>query len=354
MNQPLIPHPDTLTVAWGWFQFLLLLAFPLHLLAMNAMVGGLAIGVFQHFQGGPVRLRLAYRLAVLLPVVIAFAVNFGIAPFLFSQVLYGHFFYTSSILMASFWLAVIPILILAYYGAYLYDFRFQQLGEVGRWLALAVLLMLLVIGFFFVNNMQLMLLPERFADYLDHMNGSMLAAAHPAFLPRYLHMMAGALAIGGLYVALAGRFRANRDPELAAQAQDVGLPTFFWATLANVPIGLWYLLLLPRETMLLFMGRNLPATICFALALILMVGMLVVAWQKKLWLTVWHALAMVVLMSFMRAWLRAGYLRDVFNLDQLQVTAEYSPMLFFFAVLIFGIACIVWMLKKARETLADM
>ena len=40
-----IPSADTIPVAWGWFQFLLLLTFPLHLLAMNAMVGGLAIAL---------------------------------------------------------------------------------------------------------------------------------------------------------------------------------------------------------------------------------------------------------------------------------------------------------------------
>lgn len=354
MNPMPIPHPDTIPVAWGWFQFLLLLTFPLHLLAMNAMVGGLIIGVYQHFKCGQVRARLAHRIAVLLPLVIAFTVNFGVAPLLFSQVLYGHFFYASSILMASFWLAVIPILILAYYGAYIYDFRFQQLAGAGRWLALLVLLMLLVIGYFFSNNMLLMLLPERFAEYFGRMDGTMLASADPSFLPRYLHMMLGALAVGGLFVALAGRYRAERDPELAALAERVGLKAFFWGTAANILVGFWFLLVLPRETMLLFMGRNMPATVCFTLALILTVGMLVVAWKRKLWLTVGHAVAMVYLMAFMRAWLRSEYLREVFNLGQLQVVPEYSPMLFFFAVLLFGIGCIVWMLKKTRETLAGM
>lgn len=352
MNMWPIPHPDAIPAAWGWFQFLLLLTFPLHLLAMNAMVGGLAVAVVQHFKGGPVRLRLAHRLAVLLPLVIAFAVNFGVAPFLFSQVLYGHFLYASSILMASFWLAVIPLLIVAYYGAYLYDFRFQKLGAVGPWIALGILVLLVIIGYFFVNNMQFMLLPERFADYFARMNGSLLVSDHPAFLPRYLHMMTGALAVGGLFVALAGRYKVERDPDLAVLAQDVGLKTFLWATIANVPIGLWFLLALPPEQMLLFMGRNLPATISFGGSLVLTAGMLFFAWRKKFWLTFWHTVGMIVLMSWLRAWLRAGYLQEVFTLDQLQVVPEYSPMLFFFAVLLFGIGCIVWMLKKTRESLA--
>jgi hypothetical protein len=62
--QPIIPTADTIPAAWGWFQFLLLLTFPLHLLAMNAMVGGLTIGIVQHFRGGEIRTSLAHRIAV--------------------------------------------------------------------------------------------------------------------------------------------------------------------------------------------------------------------------------------------------------------------------------------------------
>ena len=128
-------------------------------------------------------------------------------------------------------------------------------------------------------------------------------------------MMTGALAIGGLFVALAGRYQADRDPELAAVARDVGMKTFFWTTLVNILIGVWFLLAQPRPMMLLFMGGSLPATINFVIALLVAVGMLFMAWKKKFWLTFWHAVALVFLMSFMRAWLRAGYLHEVFTLD---------------------------------------
>ncbi|MEJ2057351.1 MAG: hypothetical protein P8X39_05885 [Desulfofustis sp.] len=139
--QPYIPTADTIPVAWGWFQFLLLLTFPVHLLAMNAMIGGLTIGIVQHFRGGETPARLAHRIAFSLPLVIAFAVNFGVAPLLFLQVLYGHFIYTSSVLMGIFWISVIPLLIVAYYGAYLYDFKllrrlslaFQVLPPLDGW-----------------------------------------------------------------------------------------------------------------------------------------------------------------------------------------------------------------------------
>ncbi|WP_228854544.1 hypothetical protein [Desulfomarina profundi] len=158
--------------------------------------GGLILGVIQHFKGGEIRLRLAHRIAIVLPLIIATTVNLGVAPFLFAQVLYGQFLYTSSVLMGFVWILVIPVLIVAYYGAYLYDFRFVQLGRAGIWIGTLVSFLLLAIGWAFSNNMLLMLLPGTYAGYFDHMNGTLLATGYVNFLPRYLHMMLGSIAIG--------------------------------------------------------------------------------------------------------------------------------------------------------------
>ena len=349
--QPIIPSADTIPVAWGWFQFLLLLTFPLHLLAMNAMVGGLAIGVVQHFRGGDSRRRLAHRIAIILPLVIAFTVNFGVAPLLFLQVLYGHFVYTSSILMGLFWIAVVPILIIAYYGAYLYDFKFKGLGAAGKWLALAVLLLLFCIGYFFSNNMLLMSLPERFSEYFQHRDGSLLVSGQSEFLPRYLHMMTGALAVGGLFVALLGRFRAQAAPELAAHASAVGMKTFFFMTIVNVGVGTWYLTSLPKQQMLLFMGRDLAATICFIVALLLVIGVLVSSFRQQLMTTLIGTVVLVYLMSFLRSWLRTDMLADYFNLSQLQVAPQYSSMFLFLICLAGGVACVGWLIAKTVNVL---
>ncbi|EKD39710.1 MAG: hypothetical protein ACD_75C00313G0002 [uncultured bacterium] len=351
MESLIIPHPDSIPVSWGWFQFLLLLTFPLHLLAMNAMLGGLAIGVVQHIRGGSLPRELAHRIAVALPLVIAFVVNFGVAPLLFVQVLYGQFMYSSSVLMGGFWILIIPVLIIAYYGAYLYDFRFTRLGSAGPLVAVVVFLLLAAIGFFYSNNMLLMALPERFGEYFSHRNGSMLVFDHPEFRPRFLHMMLGSLAVGGLFVGLLGRFSRNARPELAAHAEQVGLSSFFILTLGNILAGLWYLVSLPEPLRNIFLGGNTGATIAFAVALLLAAGALFGAYRRKFRLTFFHAITLVVVMTFMRAWLRAAYLQDVFTLDHLQVVPQYSPMIFFFVTLAAGIVCLGWLVKKTGEAL---
>ena len=353
MNTVLIPSPDTIPAAWGWFQFLLLLTFPLHLLAMNAMLGGLGIGVVQHLIGGTHRQRLAYRIAVALPLVVAFVVNLGVAPLLFVQVLYGHFVYSSSVMMGIFWIMVIPILIIGYYGAYLYDFKFKSLGKAGVLVAAAVFIIFLVIGYFFSNNMLLMTLPKKFSYYFYHMDGTMLVSADSQFLPRYLHMICGALAVGGLFVALLGRFKALTEPALAEHALDVGMKTFTWFSLLNVGLGTWYLISLERSTMMLFMGQNLLATVCFVFALILVLHILIAGFRKKLMSTVGGLVLLVYLMSFLRAWVRSDYLKEFFNLGQLEVVTAYSPLIFFFVVLVLGLACIFWMLKLTATALRE-
>jgi len=349
MDPLIIPQPDTIPVSWGWFQFLLLVTFPLHLLAMNAMLGGLAICIVQQVKGGSVRKQLAHRIAISLPLVIAFVVNFGVAPLLFVQVLYGQFLYSSSVLMGAFWIMIVPVLIVAYYGAYLYDFRFTQLGSTGPFLAVLVFLLLLVIGFFFSNNMLLMVTPAQFGEYFSHQSGTFLSFGQPGFWPRFLHMLFGALAVGGLFVALLGRFRKSVNPDLAKHAEQVGLSTFLFLTSVNVMIGIWYLLSLPKELMMLFMGSNVGATITFCAALLLVVGALVGAVKRKFWLTFYHALGLVVVMTFLRSYLRSAYLKDVFTLNQLEVVPQYSPMIFFFVTLVGGIFCIIWLIKKTRD-----
>jgi hypothetical protein len=351
MDPLLIPQPDTIPVSWGWFQFLLLLTFPVHILAMNAMMGGLLIGIVQRLQGGTVQKQLAHRIALALPLVIAFVVNFGVAPLLFVQVLYGQFVYSSSVLMGFFWILIVPVLIIAYYGAYLYDFKFKALGSFGPLIAIIVFLLLTVIGFFFSNNMLLMSLPERFVDYFSVKDGTLLAYNEPEFWPRYLHMMLGAIAIGGLFVGLLGKLNKSNNPDLAAHSESVGIFTFNLFTIINIAIGFWYFFSLPETQRKVLMGGSIPATAMFALTLLLITGAIFVGIKKQFWLTFFHAVALVLAMIFIRSWVRSSYLEQFFTLDTLQVMPQYSPMIFFFVTLLGGVVCLIWLLKQTYEAM---
>ncbi len=134
---------------------LLLVTFLLHLVAMNLTVGGTAIAIVcarrrksDAFAGQ----LLALRSPRILPVSFGVHHNARVAALLFVQVLYGNLLYASSILIGAFWIAVIPALIVAYYGLY-----YRKSHPANAWPAGMSLLLLLAIGFVYVNNFTLML-----------------------------------------------------------------------------------------------------------------------------------------------------------------------------------------------------
>lgn len=344
---PMIPSPDSIPTAWGYFQFLLLLTFPIHLFFMNAMIGSSAVALYAHIKGDDQSRDLAYELAKVIPLLIALAVNFGVAPLLFVQVLYGHLIYTSSVLMGVFWILIIPLLLTAYYATYWYDFKFAALGRAGILVLAFGYLIFLLIGFFLVNNMTLMLHPESWGAYLDNSAGTLLNTQDVTLWPRYLHFMVGGSAIGGLFVALYGRFIARRNTALGARATATGLKLFLTLTPLQIGIGVWFLIALPQEQLLLFFGGNPLATANFLVAMLLVPAALLAACNKRLYLTAGITAVLGCLMVFMRDFLRGGYLRDVFTLDMLPLVPEYSSLLLFLVTLVIGLVLIAWMLRVA-------
>src|SRR5271165_6599219 len=117
-----LPHLDPMPLpAPVWLlRTLLLLTFFLHVLFMNCLLGGTTITLvcMMRRTTSAFSARLAGDLGRLLPSVFAFTITLGVAPLLFLQVMYGHLLYTSSILIGVPWLAVIGLVILAYYGVY--------------------------------------------------------------------------------------------------------------------------------------------------------------------------------------------------------------------------------------------
>jgi hypothetical protein len=349
----IIPTPDAIPVAWGYFQFFLLLTFPLHLLFMNAMLGSAVVALFQHFRSHSESKKLAHFIAVFLPVTVAFAVNFGVAPLLFVQVLYGQFVYVSSVMMGVFWISMVQLLILAYYGTYLYDFKFKSLGGWAPWVLSGSILVFLFIGFMFTNNMTLMLHPERWLAYFNDRSGTFLNTSDPILWPRYLHMMTGALAVGGLFVALISLFKKRSDPELCRYGVQVGMQTFFRLTLLQVVVGLWYLTSLDTAMMMRFMGQSSLYTGIFVTAMGLVICVLWSSWKGRPVLTLIAVTPLLYCMSFMRDMLRIESLKPYFQLSSLPVNPEYSPLVFFVVTLIGGVITVVWLVRKCLQAFVD-
>jgi hypothetical protein len=333
----LIPAPDVLPAPVWTFDVLLLATFVLHVLAMNVLVGGSVIALVAHVRGRG--LDVAQDLSRRLPTTLALTINFGVAPLLFLQVLYGHLVYASSLLMAGFWLGMVFIVLAAYYALYLYDFRLASRGEGARvwlWVALALLL---CAGFLFSNNMTLMLRLEAWPGLVAGQTGWALNLSDPTLIPRWLHFMTAALAVGGLAVALLGRRHRHED------WVELGMLWFTRATLAQLAFGTWFLLSLPRPVMLAFMGDHVPATMLLLAGLAAAGLSLAAGFQKKPVPAAVLTVLTVALMALVRDQVRALSLKPWFSLSELQVATQVSPIVLFLATFAVGLIAVAWMLK---------
>jgi hypothetical protein len=344
----LIPVPDAIPVPWGWFQILLTVTFVLHLVFMNAMLGG-AIIAFAGGLRGRAGEATARDVSTKLPFSVAFAVNAGVAPLLFLQVLYGHFVYSSSILMGRWWLSIIGLLIVAYYAVYAYRDRFDRGAGVRQGLMGLAMVLLLFIGFLFTNNWTLAVSPERWTAYFDAPGGTLLNLSEPTLWPRYLHMVAGSVAVAGLLLALFARRRAARGDTASAPRVAEGMAWFSWATLLQVGLGSWWLMALDRDVMKLFMGGSPLASALLGIGLLLTAVALVFGFRRQVAPAAVTTVVLLLVMAVMREIVRAGDLAPYFRPGQLEVRPEVSPLILFLVVFVIGIGTVAHMLRLAAR-----
>jgi hypothetical protein len=353
----LIPAADPVYSAPIWFESLRIGGFFAHLLMMNTVLGlsvialamearVLALGLTPRNDAlnGPL-----HAVATRIPTALALAVNFGVVPLLFLQVVYGQFFYTSSVLMAWWWLAVIGLVMLAYYGLYIYDFKFHAPAAVKTLLLLVVVACLLLTSFIYVNNMTLMLDPKQWTGYFKAPGGTLLNRGEPTLWPRWLHFLFGSLAVGGLLFAHAQARKAAGGDPAAKLGVRVGLRWFGHATFFQLLVGLWFLLSLPDPV-------SGPLLRGGPLLLLLLAGIaggflsLLFAVKQQLWAASWTTLGTLILMVTLRELVRGLYLAPYFKPSDLLVVPQYSPMVLFFCSLALGLGLIVWMLRRPTRS----
>ena len=341
----LIPVPDAIPVHWGWLNFFLIFTFMLHMLCMNSMLGLGIIALFNSFSQKPDALATSRQISTKLPYTIAFTVNMGVAPLLFIQVLYGQFIYTSSLLMAAYWISIILIMLIAYYSAYLYDFKFDAFGS-QRMIFIAVsVILLLVVAFFFSNNMTLMLTPAEWPRYFANPGGTLLNLSEPTLIPRYLHFVASAMAVGGLFLAIVWKTKERKSNTSYLGNIKQSMRWFTHATLAQFIIGSWFLMRLPENIAGMFMGQHPYATLLFALGIIGTIISLILGFKNKVWPCTVVTLITIALMVLMRDQLRLAYLKPYFHPSMLETAPQYGPFFLFLISLVIGILMIGFMLK---------
>ncbi|MBN1846747.1 MAG: hypothetical protein JW810_13770 [Sedimentisphaerales bacterium] len=359
---PPIPSHDHLFLpaAPRLLVFLSTATFWAHLLLAGTVVGGsLFLLVRRVGRPGELDRQLDRRLLRALPVVVSLTITFGVAPLLFTQALYSHYFYSANILIGPFWLASLGFLLVGFVALYL-------ASVCGRfWLAR--ILLLIVAGCFvsilyiFTNNSVLHIMPEYWFEF--HLGIQRLHVRDAVTNPRVLHNIAAALVISGLAIAWIGRF-ARRAGAAREHAVKTGLHWMLLGLVLQIGFGLWYVLALPAEIRRGLLGFGHLTSIAWYAAVALVAvnllaavkGIMQPAVPKWLLLATAAPALGLVGMLLARQYLRACYLArpaaGAFGLQDWHVQPQYPQMTIFAVLLVLALLVIVlalWGLRPAKS-----
>lgn len=345
----LIPTPDALQVHWLIVQLPLTLTTFLHLVAMNVVIGTACLCLILFARKNDTSSATAKNLAGILPVAMAAAINLGVPPLLFLQTLYGQFLYTSTVLMAFFWLAIVDLLIFSYYALYLFLFRRNSAWGSGPLLLAGALAALALVSLFFTNNNSIMQQPTSWLQSFPRINGLQLNFSDPAMLPRYLHFMLSALAVGGLTAAAFDSFRHRRGDSKPGPLAVHGCTIFASATIANFGIGFWFLgAVLPTINQAGGLITGLFALALFGSVISAAVSVIRALTGRIIAACGW-SLAAIFLMTVDRDLLRLATLAPYWSPNELPVAPQYSPFFVFLLFAVGAVFLIRWMLAKALK-----
>lgn len=339
------PVPVPLPAPSGLLQLLLVFTFILHVLAMNFLLGGTVILAVSSFLGrrDPKHHEFARRASQAMPSVAAFTITLGVAPLLFVQLIYGQLFYTSSVLMAWYWLAVVFLVMLGYYGIYWFQMEQDKLGPAAPWVMLVTAIFFLHVAFFFSKNMTAMLYPQDFYNqYLRGTVGTILGPVTFLTVARLAHFVVGAVAVAGLGVALFSRRWQAESPELAGWARRYGGLWFTAGTLVEFLVGVWFLFSLPAEILWEILGSKLALSILVLAIILALLGLMTV--RRSLLTSSIAILGTVSLMAVLRHLVRVAYLRPYFDPHALPVRGQWVVFSIFVVLLLAGLATVGWML----------
>jgi len=240
-----LPAPEPVLVV------VLVVFFLMHIVFVNFMVGGALLTLWYQLRGlRETRYdRLAYEVASTITANKSIAVVLGVGPLLAINTIYTVYFYTANALTGTFWISVIPLVIVAFVLTYIHKYLWHQMEDrkalhVG--IAAAASLVFLFIPLIFLTNVNLMLFPDKWTQVKGFFSALML----PNVFSRYAHFILACLAMTGLL--LVWLFRRKDDSDIAstgfrrADLIRTGYRWAFWPTALQFVIGPLAMLTLPH------------------------------------------------------------------------------------------------------------
>ncbi len=329
-----LPDYNFLSAPLWLITVLHILTLSLHFVAMNFLVGGIIIvlwGKFTNRWEDPT----VKTFVKLFPSALAATVTLGVAPLLFVQLVYHRQVYAAAIVSGWFWMMIIVAVIIAYY--FLYGTSFSKLPGAGRrpvYLTLALLLFLYV-SVVLSSVFSMAEKPHEIASlYQQHQAGMILNPDVGDWLLRWLHMILGAITVGGFFIGWLGK----DNPK----AYEVGKGFFLWGMVVTSVVGISYLLSL-SDYLSAFMKT--PGAYTLTLAILLSAGSLHFFFKKKFVGAGLMLFVSLLGMVINRHIIRLLKLTDHFEPSSLKVEPQWSVFLMFLICFVIALGVVWYMLK---------
>lgn len=244
----------------------------LHVVAMNYVVGGAMVvtgaALFRMF--GDYCDATRSIVAVIkdwLPLALGVTITLGVAPILFIQLLYKQAFYTANLLLFHRWMAILPVLIVAFYLLYLQKSKWieQRAPAVRSVVACGVLVMFLFVAWSWSENHLLSIAGQE--AWTEHYAAGRMWHRTGELLPRLSLWMIGSLAT--LSVLVAWQLHMAATATTVRRLALIGLCGAFGSALAAT----WYAIVLSQEVRSAMLeSTNLAVLVAGAIGLSLFVA----------------------------------------------------------------------------------
>ncbi|HEX5102240.1 MAG TPA: hypothetical protein VFV87_00410 [Pirellulaceae bacterium] len=267
----------------AFYLTLYLGTFVLHVLPMAYVVAGSAVLLVRTLAGTkPADDPLMDHLRQWLPFVLSAAITAGVAPLLFLQILYRREFYTANLLLFNRWMAILPVLIVAFYALYLTkgQWLWRQSWPLRAGVALAILACFLFIGWSWTENHLLSLAGLKV--WTENYSSGRIGHWSNEVLPRIGVWLGGVFAVMPALVA----WPLARGAQSAGLTQRLALMAL-GGLAVSLSSAVWYATVLDGPSRTAILGAACRA---WQVAIALGIGL-----QVAGWIVAWRAGALAVL-----------------------------------------------------------
>ena len=331
MNLPdsnFIPAPLWLITALQIFTL------SLHFLAMNFLFGGI-LAVLQAGSKDRWNNPVVKRLVKMFPSAMALTVTLGVAPLLFLQVVFPGQMYSAAIVSGWLWLGVVVAVITAYFALHRAALKCNDTAEIRRIPLAVALLGMIYVSLIYSSVFSMAERPGLIHSlYARSQTGLLLNPAWGDYLLRWLHMMLGAVTVGGYFVGLLGK----DHPE----AYAIGKKYFLWGMILASGAGIGYMGSL-TPYMAAFMHS--PGIWALTVAVVLSLGSMHFFFAKKFLPSGLMLFVSLMGMVTARHYVRLVKLQGQFDPSTWRVSPQWSPFALFLVCLVIGLAAVFFMLR---------